>query len=61
MPVAVTIYNDDEAGTRKIEVVHIPLDGRAPISRKRCLPGESPNSQQFDMEKDDILIVKRVS
>lgn len=61
MPVKVTIYNDDEAGSREIEVVHIPLDGRAPLARARCLPGDSPSPQTFDLEKDDMLIVKRVS
>lgn len=54
----VTIYAD---GARRVEVIHVTDDPRAPVRRIMCepTPGGSPESHGFMLRRGDFLIVRR--
>lgn len=60
MKVRVTVYNDDEAGNRNIQVLHLNDFGRVPVGERVIRPTDSGGEREgFDMAADDLLIIRR--
>lgn len=54
-----TVYNDSD-GDQEMRLTLIPGDPRAQIITKSLLPSNEPECHQFEVRRDDLIIIRRV-